>query len=160
MTTKKHIKIEIMTRQKDIWNCDECGGFFGKHDMSFIGKNGEICGNCHDEESANPEHLIQYSSAIENLFRQYLKCEINKSTLIDKLYEIEQYHQDSVEHEELEGDLWFKFGKDDNLCTTIANLDLDLSDGDKNKKFTEQRMIDCLSLECYEKGNDLKIYYS
>ncbi len=105
------------------------------------------------------EHLIQYSSKVENLFRNYLKCNINKETLIEELYKIEQYHQESIGDAEGDADIWFKFGKDDKLCTTIANLDIDLLDG-KNKGFTEQRMIDCLSLDCYEKGTDLQIYYS
>jgi hypothetical protein len=105
------------------------------------------------------EHLIQYSSKVENLFRDYLKCNINKQTLIEKLYEIEQYHQESIDETNLDNGIWFRFGKDDKLCTTIANLDIDLLDG-KNKAFTEQRMIDCLSLDCYEKGTDLQIYYS
>jgi len=105
------------------------------------------------------EHLIQYSSKVENLFRDYLKCNINKQTLIDELYKIEQYHQESIGDTEGDADIWFKFGKDDNLCTTIANLDIDLLEG-KNKAFTEQRMIDCLSLDCYDKNTDLQIYYS
>lgn len=70
---------------------------------------------------------------ILDLFQSFLNGGINKKKLINELYklEIDLTDLDNISDK----DIWFRFFKNDNLATTIANLDMDI-DCPKNAKYT------------------------
>lgn len=93
----------------------------------------------------------------ENLFYLYNQKSIGVFDLIKGLKEAEEVMR--KKHPEVEdGGLWFKFGEDDTMATTIQNLkqDLNLSHSDPNRMFIEEKigmLVD--DLEC-----KLLVYYS
>ena len=100
------------------------------------------------------KNLIQYTSKISRLFASFLKDEITKVQLITELRIVEQYHKDLVQDKEGK-DIWFKFSKDDNLVTTISDLDFDLIVGNKNRDYTIDQIKLAISLQ-----GELLIYFS
>lgn len=68
------------------------------------------------------ENLTHYSYACMEAMYNYTR-DLNKPSLIRRLRDVEREAQNELKSE---GDLWFKFSKDDTLATTISDLDTDL----------------------------------
>lgn len=104
------------------------------------------------------QHLNQHSFTVEKLFKEFIDGKKDKKQLIAELQTLEEHHKELTQDSSNKS-LWFKFGKNDNLATTVRDLDIDL-DSFINKEFTLGRIKACLELNCLEKGTDLQIYYS
>ena len=78
----------------------------------------------------------------ENLFYLYIQNQISTSDLINGLEEIEKQVSEKKPNSEKNGNLWFKFGKDDTNATTIKNLKsyLNLPHYHINRKFIEEQI--------------------
>jgi|LakMenEpi03Aug12_release.lakeMendotaPanAssembly.Ray.scaffolds.fasta_scaffold713119_2 hypothetical protein len=99
------------------------------------------------------KNLIEYRFYCENLFFKFVKEQINISELENGLLNME--NNIGMKEVEPTKEIWFKFSKDDTLCTTINNLIKDLNNP-TNKEFRIVQMTDCYSLG----GNELEIYFS
>jgi hypothetical protein len=49
------------------WDCTECGTNQGRNDMCFDGKDGEICGVCHDQ-AENTKKKDEIESLLIDMF--------------------------------------------------------------------------------------------
>lgn len=95
----------------------------------------------------------QHSHRISILFNDYLQGHLELKELIQKLREIETLHKQNQKDIKSENTLWFKFSKDDNLVTTIDDLQKDLSN--HNRGFILERIREALNVD-----QELSIYYS
>lgn len=104
------------------------------------------------------KNLIQYRFTVENLFFKFIKKEIDLDELITGLTKIETEHRylNGLPNDD-EG-LWFKFGKDDTLSTTILNIErIFMYDSKNNQEFLLERMEAACGLN---PDNELEIFYS
>jgi len=72
------------------------------------------------------KNLIQYRYSCEEAMFEFLKDD-DVTKLIEELKRIEQYHKGIIECTDDELGLWFKFGSDDTLATTIEDIEKDLN---------------------------------
>ena len=72
------------------------------------------------------KNLIQYRYSCEEAMFEFLKNG-NVQNLIERLKRIEDIHRKEIECTDDELGLWFKFGSDDTLATTIEDIEKDLN---------------------------------
>lgn len=101
-------------------------------------------------------NLIQYTYSCTNAMFNYLK-DCDKGKLISELDRIEQHAKENIGGKYTA--LWFKFGEDDPLSTTIRDIDreLDLPTTNNNRKFLEEKFESITDLE---PDKELRVYYS
>lgn len=90
----------------------------------------------------------KYRSTVIDLFQSFLAGKIGKKEMIYGLYDIEV---ELINGRRTLKGLWFKFYKDDTLCTTIANIDID----DRGENYYRE----CMQLSI-DSPKELKIYFS
>jgi hypothetical protein len=99
--------------------------------------------------------LNQYQYSCTEAMFTYLK-DSDLDKLITKLNNIELHAKNTIENNQ-DKNLWFKFGDDDTLATTIESIKVDLSNGNKNKEL----LIECFELVIgIEPKNGLKVFFS
>lgn len=98
-------------------------------------------------------NLIEYRYYCEINFYKFCTGQININELENRLLDIE--YNIGMKNINLTSNIWFKFSKDDTLCTTINDLIKDLNNP-INKEYRIQQMYNCYSLG----GFDLEIYFS
>lgn len=97
---------------------------------------------------------------VENAFFNYSKRNIGVSELVNELNEAEK--QISSRNPEVENaNLWFKFGVDDTLATTIQDVknDLSLSHSHPNRMFLDEKINLCME-NSLNSDYDIQIFYS
>jgi len=102
------------------------------------------------------KYLIQYTYSCTNAFFKYLK-EHNIENLIKSLKEVEKHAMGEDDGEN--ASLWFKFGEDDNLVSTIKSIkiDLELPKEHSNRKLLIEKMESIIGLN---PSDELRVYYS
>lgn len=112
-------------------------------------------------------NLIEYRFSCELLFFKYLKNQISTKELIDGLKAVEKrVIRDHIERTEVDLDmsieeinecgLWFKFGKDDTLVTTISDIEREVG----NLNHRDFRMEAFERVVGLNPDNELEIYFS
>ena len=104
------------------------------------------------------KNLIQYRYHIEELFFKFVTDKISLVEMIEALKRLEVAVQTKYENTEL--GLWFKFGSQDTLCTTIDDLERDLNPNNKNYGFTFDRVVEAYTLRGVSTDSELFIYFS
>lgn len=107
------------------------------------------------------KNLIEYVFTCTNAMFKFKKGQINLDLLIVELKKCENHYKDinNIPNDDPRK-LWFKFGEDDTLATTILNLknDLSLPKGHGNHKFRIQQ-FDIVFMDIDPK-NELRVYFS
>jgi hypothetical protein len=104
------------------------------------------------------KNLIEHRFSCENLFFKYLKKQITFEELISNLKDIEYT---IIRNRINEGlpivgfNLWFKFGNDDTLVTTISDIEKDLCNSNRELRLEEFELVIGL-----DPNNELRIYFS
>lgn len=104
------------------------------------------------------KNLIEYRYHIEELFFKFVTDKITLSEMISALKRLELTVQ--TKNNNTEQGLWFKFGTDDTLCTTIDDLERDLTPNNKNYGFTFDRVVEAYTLRGVNTNGELYIYFS
>jgi hypothetical protein len=60
-----------MTRQEDIWNCEECNQAYGRHDLWFEG----ICEKCNAEKNTPLFKVIESADGFSEIHTKWLTLE-------------------------------------------------------------------------------------
>lgn len=104
------------------------------------------------------KNLIQYRYNCEEAMFEFLKNG-NVQNLIEKLERVEEHHSEEIECTDDEKGIWFRFGSDDTLATTINDIerDLNLPSNHGNHKLLIDRMKMVIDLNS---NVDLLIYFS
>lgn len=104
------------------------------------------------------KNLIEYRYHIEELFFKFVTDKISLAEMISALKRLELTVQ--TKNENTEQGLWFKFGTQDTLCTTIDDLERDLNPNNKNYDFTFDRVVEAYTLRGVNNDGELFIYFS
>jgi hypothetical protein len=104
------------------------------------------------------KNLIQYRYSCEDAMFEFLKNG-SVENLIEKLNGIENYHREEIECTDDELGLWFKFGNDNTLVSTIDDIRIDLSNpiANDNRKLLIDKMKMIINLKS---DTELIIYFS
>lgn len=104
------------------------------------------------------KNLIHYRFTVENLFFKFIKKQIDLDELITLLYMVESEHRFVENLPKDDKGLWFKFGKDDTLATTISSIErIFMYDHKSNQEF----LLECMEAVCgLNPDNELQIFYS
>lgn len=83
----------------------------------------------------------------------------NVQNLIEKLKQIESHYKTTIECTDHEKGMWFNFGSNDTLATTISDIekDLNLPNNHGNRELLIDKMKMIVDLNS---GIELMIYYS
>jgi len=104
------------------------------------------------------KNLIQYRYSCEEAMFEFLKNG-NVQNLIERLKRIENIHRKEIECTDDELGLWFKFGSDDTLATTIEDIRINLnyatSNGNRELLIDKMKMVIDLNPE-----TELMVYFS
>lgn len=104
------------------------------------------------------KNLIHYRFTVENLFFKFTKKQIDLDELITLLCMLEGEHRLVENLPNDDKGLWFKFGKDDTLATTISDIERTfMHDTKSNQEFLLERMESVCGLN---PDNELQIFYS
>ena len=98
------------------------------------------------------KNLIQHRFACEQAMFNYIHGHTKESLLKSELKQIEK--RESVNNKNEDKELWFKFGSDDCLATTIDELIGDLN-GNVNKSFRQDQILSILGV-----NSELEVYFS
>lgn len=104
------------------------------------------------------KNLIQYRYSCEEAMFEYLKNR-NVQNLIERLKHIEELHRKKIECTDDKKGMWFRFGNDDTLATTINDIerDLNLPSNSDNHELLIDRMKMVIDLN---PETELLIYFS
>jgi len=97
------------------------------------------------------KNLIQYVYPCSNAIFRFLK-DNDKPKLIKSLRKCETHYKERNEYGE-DCSLWFKFGHDDTLCTTISDID-----NEKNIKYFLDKFK--LVVSDMNECNEIRVYFS
>ena len=97
--------------------------------------------------------LIKYHFKALNSFLSFLKDGDNEA-LLNSLQEI-QSHYEAYHRSKKDAGIWFRFFKDDSLCTTLQDFYNTLRRGTKENK---AYLKECMEISC--NTGEIKVYYS
>lgn len=99
--------------------------------------------------------LTQYTYSATNAMFNYMRDE-DLDALIKDLRRIEDHAKKNLNPKSESQEMWFKFGEDDTLATSISEIKKDLSSLN-NRRFTIERFVSVCGLVPSE---ELEVYFS